>query len=492
MPTATIVAALTATLGVGILFFVVAGRAGRNISDAETFYAGSKNISKGEYDNTYLATNVTFTAVLLLLAEVGYQYEWWALAAPGAWIGGMFWVRHVFLEKLIPSFSEGNMPRTLHEYCADRLLGSSLIRRVLALVTIIAFVGTVATEAIGLVYAFSTFGVVNEVALPAVVLAIVVILVLYARRSGFDGVVATDVIQTRLVAATGVVLGIIVVLLFLWQPPFPISPAVATRTITFSEGAIAAFGFLILFVPFNLCVSDMWQRCYAARWNKDVVSEIASWRMIVSFFILFTIPVSIGIAASHIGIPKAGGSDFILLKVVDIVLDDLPLAVSFVVVFILSAGFVAGALSTGDTLLVNAGFIYEYDWKQSHDLDEEGLRGTKEAAGVFGVASMIFVAPEFLSDSFSLVDVAYGVFSNQIAFTPILLLSIYASARMRSGPNNVLVWALVISFLTCFLVVSYGSLNGDDVLVSSAPILGLIVTIVGLAWYWTQVPKRKS
>ena len=69
-------------------------------TNVDSYYAGLGHLSVGAYDTTYLATNVTFTAVILILTEVGYQYQWWAIVAPVAWGIGMLAVRWLFIRKV--------------------------------------------------------------------------------------------------------------------------------------------------------------------------------------------------------------------------------------------------------------------------------------------------------------------------------------------------------------------------------------------------------
>ncbi len=469
-------------VGVAVLFFYVALRAGREVSNATEYYAGTRKLTHLQYDDTYLATNVTFTAVIILLAEYGYQMQWWALAVPIAWIAGMMLVRRVFVGFLLPIFENSWQPRTLHEFCGNRLQSTTL-RQVLALVTIIAFVGTAAVEIIGLAYALLAFGIGHRLGLPILVLALTLILVAYARKSGFPGVVATDQLQIWFLCATYIVLiAVGILLVTISFPALSISPGPPTPGVV--AGITAIIGFFALFLPFNLCVSDMWQRCYAARWERRTVERIASKKTMALFFVAFLIPIALGLAAAQIGVEHETDG-YLLLQVLYNVISGLPMPLSALMGGILFAGFAAGAFSTVDTVLVNAGYIDQYDWRlRSEESDsQESLRATRDSVLIFGVASLLLVGPEFLVPNISLVQIGYAVFSSQIAFAPILLLAVFAIPRVRKGNTKILV-----GFLVASVVASYGSAIAGGIfdlpdLTNGSPILGLLISSLGVVFY---------
>ena len=438
------------------------------------FFLIDRKLTSAQYTMTFVATNISASTVLLALSSQSYQVGISVGWLVFAWIIGILLFGYLVNRKdskLSNFFQSGY---TLHEFLDEPTYQSKTLRRIAALVTVFTFVATVGIE----LYA-CTF-VLKHMLAPsmskfAIAVIIALIMIMYTNLSGFVGAVKTDIIQ--LVILVG---GLSLLTYFGIRGVDRVGYDVFLRNLlpgeTFlrsiwyagTEWILAAF---VLMIPFQLSVSDMWQRCCAIKGKKKAISKslFISALLFVPFWF---VPIFIGVVVKcfHPNIESADAFVYFL-----------DLLRSPWAGFVL-AGFFAAIISSADTLLVNASLVFLYDvYGPTKQIDFKGLSKDRDrtimtAARlwiiVFGLVAIIFV---FLGKS--LYHLIVTILSIQIVlFVPLF----YGVIKKEGLPRKKYgaVFGVVFGFLFAFFTVIYGNLANDLNVLNSAPIVGFVSSLV--------------
>ncbi len=257
-------------VGIPLIAWIIGTRAGKRNGGWRGYFLATGNLSTTSVASVYFGANLTFTAIFLILSEEAYIRGAWVFSVPIFWVLGTL----VFLKmypRLKPFFQKG---MTLHQALGETFKSPTL-QRWASIWTIVAFVGTVALEFYGGIrlLQWTNLPLFVDVSL-ALLLALVV--GLFTINGGFRGVAAAD-IWLDIVAICGT--GVLFVFCFMsWGSVTPnvLTPVAPIRP-ELGNNILFAIAMGVIFVPFQFCTLDTWQRLGA--WEKKDESpwRVAPW-----------------------------------------------------------------------------------------------------------------------------------------------------------------------------------------------------------------------
>ncbi|SRR5579871_561092 len=462
------------------LFSWIISRRGRSPNTWRGYFLASSNLSTTGVAATYYGANLTFTAIFLVLSEEAYKRGNVVFCVPFFWFVGTI----IFIlgyNKIKPFILEG---LTLHQ-ALGRAFNSISLQRWASVWTIVAFVGTVSLEF------FGGIKLLQWVQLPGLAnisLALLLAIVVSALTvtGGFRGVAWADRFLD-VVSFTGA--GIL-----LWsvlRVPWSISPVpsslMAPPSSTLTDNILFIVGMAILFLPFQYCTLDSWQRLGA--WKNRTESPAGFLLLAaIGLCLVYCVPILVGLSvrSAQAGVPLGSHP----LKVF---LDGHSLRPG--IVGLLFAGFVAAMFGTADELLNCCSLSLLFDTMQIHKPMESAQDERRiVAAGKFYTALFGFVAAIIALAAIrferKITDISIAVFSAQVVFTlpiAIALLSPRRAARIAPYARN----AMIAGFVSAIALVVAGWMLHDRDTSDAAPIGAFLVAsaITGAAWI---VDRRRN
>lgn len=472
-----VAAILAAVVLIIAIFISIAKKVSKEVTTPSDYFLAGGGLNQIELDATYLGTNVTLTSILIALAENSYQNGFATFWIIIAWILGMglfYWIYPRFSS----FFDDGE---TMHEFLG-RQYNSQGLRMVASIITVIVFAGTIGLELYGIVFLLNSFNILPTIWPEILGLTLAIVLVTYTVLGGFKVVVSTDKLQLVLIGSA--VVGLIYATVTYTQT--------LSRPLSFTNfGELGGFGsdpafiiaMLVLFVPFQLSVMDMWQRCAAVGGQVKHVQKMILTDSI-GFIVVYSIPIVIGIMTA-IGTPGLQDPKQALL--IPIINSDSALLLGIIFV-----GLLAAVFSTADTLLVCASHSFVRDViSPIRGIDFDNLSSEERSDALYTVRvwtivigiSAVGVLLAF--NLFSLFDLIIAVFSAQIVFIIPLLIGIL-NPEWASGKKYSAIGCLIVGFVTPIFTVIWGKFIGNSELVQGAPILGLLsglLVFVLLSWH---------
>lgn len=422
---------------------------------------------------TNMGTNLAFTGIFLILSEQAYSRGIWVLAVPLGWIIGT-----IVLYQLYPRIRHYTADsKTLHQALGEAF-DSADVRRLASLWTIGGFVGTVALEFYGGIRLLQWTGIPFLGVVPLALLLAFVIGA-FTASVGLRGVASADIFLTIL---TVVAVGILV-----WMVGYvsPLSSILEAARGTLSgpstaDNVMFALGMMVIFVPFQICILDSWQRF--AAWKCSRENRKPRWLLWTGFglAVLFTIPVLVGIAVktSNLPVPADGHPFLSLLQTVT-----LPVGVRG----LLFAGLFAAMFSTADELLNCCSLSFLTDTLQiKKGPGEEPTVASQRLAlsgqyyiGIFAITAATLALLAIKYDR-KISEMAVAVFSGQILFTVPVLVALFATKNARRFGRAVKV-CLLSGFATVLLCVGASWISDNHLLADIAPLVGFFVSAVSFA-----------
>jgi len=464
-----------------------------SFSSIEDFFNYSRSIPPRLFSDTFIATNVTFTSIFLVVAATSYERGNLTLWIIIAWILGLLLFRKVF-PKISPFFDHGH---TLHEFLGQRY-NSQALRRLASISTIIVFLGTLGIEFWGVVILLKGLGLVGSLAPFALAIGVALLTAVYTALGGFKAAVHTDRWQLWLIVALTVIMYLVVfnvggVLPSVDKPARIALLASVVNPSTLFSDIVFAIAMLILFVPFNFCVMDMWQRCTATQGEDRLraIRSVGSWKTCVTFAVIFLVPILVGLSARTV-MSGASFSNNILVFPEFLKQIAGPPWLRIPMLCVIYTGFFAALMSTADTLLINSVYSFMYDVLgpirriNFGALDKTAHRRTI-AVFRFWVLVFALLAVPLIFIGLTVYQLVLAVFSSQIVlFIPI----IYAIYRPQHAParSRGACWSVVTGFLAAVICVNIGRLVDNPIVVDGTPVFAFVVSaLVFFSW-----PRRLS
>jgi sodium/pantothenate symporter len=457
-------------LGVPAVAWVISQRK-RQLGTWRGYFLANGTIGGAGSAATYFGANLTFTSIFLILSDEAYKRGAWVFAIPVCWLIGTL-VLALIYPKIRPFIQEG---KTLHQVLG-KSFNSSSIQKWASLWTIVAFVGTITLEFYGgirlLQWAQMPFF--QAVSL-AMFLAFVV--AAFTATGGFRGVAFADIILDIVtLAGTIILLG--------WVYYFPVAVtshqviSTGTQTIGLGENIMFVVGMIIIFIPFQLCALDSWQR-FAAWNNNNKKQTTPKWLFIGSLFLClaYCVPILIGITLKTHGV-VVGVADHPLKVFLDSI--HLP-PVSIGIVF---AGFLAAIFSTADELLNCCALSFLFDTiqiprsdpKRSESQEKQIVISGQLYTGLFALVSagLAILAIKFERN---ISDMAIAVFSGQVLFTVPLMLALFFPQKAMKLAKTAK-WSMIAGFIGIVFLVALGWMQNDRSISDAAPIGGMLISLL--------------
>ncbi|MEN3370518.1 MAG: solute:Na+ symporter, family [Verrucomicrobiota bacterium] len=420
-----------------------------------------------------MGTNLAFTGIFLILSEQAYLRGIWVLSVPLCWIIGT-----IVLYQLYPRIRRYTAEsKTLHQALGEAF-DSTDVRRLASLWTIGGFVGTVALEFYGGIRLLQWTGIPFLGVMPLALLLAFVIGA-FTASVGLRGVASADIFLTGLtVVAVGILIWIV-------DQVCPFSSIVEAARTTLSgpstaDNVMFAVGMVVIFVPFQICILDSWQRF--AAWKRPHENQKPQWLLWTGFglAVLFTLPVLVGIAVktTNLPVPPDGHPFLSLLQTAT-----LPVGVRG----LLFAGLFAAMFSTADELLNCCSLSFLTDTLQvTKSPGEAPTVASQRLAlsgqyyiGIFAIAAATLALLAIKYDR-KISEIAVAVFSGQILFTVPVLVALFATTNAKRYGSAVKA-CLLSGFATVFLCVGASWISGNHLLADSAPLAGFFVSALSFA-----------
>ena len=247
----------TLLIGVVLLSWIVGLRWRAKKSTWRGYYLANASMPGTNVAATYFGANLTFTTIFLILSYEGYHRGPVAFSVPVFWfLGSVLFT--AFYPRIKIYLIKG---MTLHQALGEAYCSKSL-QRWASLWTIMAFVGTVGLEFYGGVLLLQWAGA-SSVTATTIGIGFAFICTAMTVTGGFRGLAAADIALDLFAFAAAVIL-------FVWAAK-PAWLAVSAEPVlplpTLSDSIIFVAGMGVIFLPFQFCVLDSWQRC--AAWQKS-------------------------------------------------------------------------------------------------------------------------------------------------------------------------------------------------------------------------------
>lgn len=437
------------------------------------YFLAQGQLGVGSVGATYIGANLTFTSIFLILSQESFKRGWWVLVVPVFWIVGTVLFIAVY-PRMRPHIVEG---RTLHQ-TLGHTFQSRALQKWAAVWTIIAFVGTVALEFYGGILLVQWSGV-PLVKAVTIVLVLAFIVSAFTISGGLRGVAVADGFLDVVTLGAAAIL-IVQVL------PFPfvdtIQVGVSTSTPSLGvEPVIFVLSMAVLFIPFQFCTLDSWQRLLA--WDKKGKSP-KSWLLSggTLLALAYCVPIIIGVFVKLSGLRLDSTGQPLGAALGWMHLGAGLLGLCF-------AGLAGAILSTADELLncTSLSLLADY-WgipfsvtRESVEAERLGASG-KFYTGVFAViaAGIALLALKFTKE---LSEMALAVFSAQVVFAWPLAAALFTPDRAPRLARWA-VWAMIVAGVSALLSVTFSWLFHVPDLAAGAPVLAFVLAglIFGLPW----------
>ncbi|MGA3288569.1 MAG: hypothetical protein ABSD46_14235 [Bacteroidota bacterium] len=335
----------------------------------ENFFLFNRKMPERYFVWSFVSTNIgLFSSIafsVILSFYFGIAGMFWTTFA---WFVGMWWFSKA-IPKLLPFFKTGN---TLHEFIAVKY-GNTFeekkrLRVITSTITSVLYWASLGVEIkFASMILSPSLGVTSSTILA---MAIALTAFGYCYMVGYRGAVITDKFQFWAMA-----IGSIVILGFLVElcltKPFEISSDYfSLRSILIGPDWFSLLALVLVLVPYQYCIMDMWQRCIAISKMNDTagipmtdetlvkeMQKLTYSKAIIPFLYLFVVWFLIGIVA--LGTKMTDDPSLILqefLKIAD-TYGNWGFAVKSVIVLV----FISAAISTVSTFLMAIVQTFMYD-----------------------------------------------------------------------------------------------------------------------------------
>lgn len=437
------------------------------------FGLANQNLSGVAVGATYIGANITFTSIFIILSQEGYKRDFWTFSIPIFWfLGTLLFIR------LYPRIRDFIITgKTLHQAIGETFSSSSL-KFYASIWTIIAFVLTVGLEFYGGIKLISAANV-PFLSYITIVIFFIIIVGYFTAKGGLGGVAYADIVLD-LFSFLGIAIllsGIFSFTISLFSHGFPINQITDSRIIavpTLSENIIFSLSMLILFVPFQFCTFDSWQRLSARKEReKSPTSLLLYSGVLVS--LSFCVPILMGMFVKNQNIyVDVANNELVLFKFLE------HFKYSSVLLGFIFAGFIASVFSTADELLNCSSYSFLSDAlevKEDREIKKVNIDNSyKFYVIVFSVISAL-LALIGLKWGKEITDIALAVFSTQIVFILPLYYVFFKKEKASKLVFPVKV-SMIVAYISSVVFVITGWLIEDKSLVEGAPIAAILIEFV--------------
>jgi len=453
----TLVVSLLVVVIMAGLCGLIGWRAGRHVHDVRDFFLHGQRLSGRGLRVTIVASNVSLAAAILAFLAIGYEFRLAALLAPVTWVLGYLLLIAV-LPRIQPHLADGV---TLHGFLA-RSYRSTTVGVLASFLSAAGFLGVFGIEIIATVKLLPLDA--DPITEIAATLLLTLLVVAYAARSGFYGVLATDRLQLFVLIFGAVLLLFLAVDLLGWNPERALESG---RLQADHFGLLAmplalVVGLCVVNLPWQLVDMSTWQRLAACRDQAELRGHVG--RASLGIFLLWSLLILLGaslyLAGDETAVRGREAAFFI-----DLFSTPLPRAV-------LVATAIAAMLSTADSMLLAAAQTMTMDVvfvdRQRVDLGEKieitprdserMLRLGRSLTLLIGLPAPLicWTASYFVP---SILELFFLVFSAQVALFWIVLVALFRpefAAAGRQAAIRSLLLAAGVGLLFALAILIFG------------------------------------
>jgi Na+/proline symporter len=373
---------------------------------------------------------------------------------------------------------------TLHQTLGE-VFQSPSIQRWASLWTIISFVGTVGLELYGGVILLRWMGL-NSLHSFVGALLLAFVVSAFTVSGGLRGIAIADLL---LDASTFVALGILIWFVERKQLSFS---GVLTVQLPYKQDPLFIVGMAVIFVPFQLCTLDTWQRF--ASWGGRSKRRPTAWLVISSVLLslAFCFPIICGVIGRMTGLSSPPGAHILLAFITW-------LHVPSVLIGLVVAGLISAILSTADELLncCSMTLLFDVFGLRRPQQADASAEPRLVASGKFYTAAFSFISCGVVAIALvygkEISDLAMAIFSTQVVFTVPLVVALFFPKRAPAlaGPSIV---SMVTGFAVAVALVVVGWITHSQDLADGAPVaafaLAIVVFAVGAFYNLFFRPRR--
>lgn len=427
------------------------------------YYFAKGQLPTGQAAQTNFGANLAFASAFVVFSSQAATRGFWTLSVPIGWAIGT-----ILLWRLYPRVSALlGEHTTLHE-ALGKITHSNHVRFWAGIWTIVAFVGTIALEFYGAVKVMQWAGLPNTIAYPAT-FGIAFATTIFTSRGGFRRIakVAWMLNAVSLFSIFALLYLLLATPLLHLPTGQQVEHLLRPSPLT-GDNVIFSIGMLLVFIPFQLCAFDAWQRIRATAQTATTPRWLLASGIALAF--VFLIPIFIGMdATADEGQPIRG-----FLSIHQAL---LPVGCMGLVL----AGFITAVISTADELLNCCSLTMLADVLQhryfrvvkERELPESIQATGKFYTGVFATVAAILAIICAKYES-GVTQFAVAVFSGQIVLLPWIYVILFKPNRAREMQAGVKA-ALLLSYIAIGLSLVVGWL-WDSKWADAAPLLGLVVS----------------
>ncbi len=441
------------------------------------FFLAQSSLPWVSVASTYFGANLTFTAIFLILSEESYRRGFWVLSVPISWLIGTF----VFIRlypRIKPYIDRGT---TLHQAIGEAFKSKTL-QRLVSVWTITAFTGTVALEFYG---GIKLLQWINLPVLTSLSIALLLALIVtgFTVIGGFRGVSYADMFLD-VVTFGGAFVLVFYLFNFFGGSLLLSSPSIAAITESGSsivpvpgivDNLLFVLGMIIIFVPFQLCALDSWQRLSA--WNKTdkSLNKVLLYPTFL-LVLIYCIPILVGIVIRNQGISVSLDSHPLKLFLESIALP--PILLGLVI-----TGFISAIFTTADELLNCSSLSLLFDTfliprqanRTAHE-EKKIVLGGKIYTSIFAFIAALIALLALKFDR-RISELALAIFSTQVIFTFPLFIALFRKDTAPKLAKTAIV-AMLLSFIVAVGAVLTGWIVKDKQLSDAAPVLAFSIALL--------------
>jgi Na+/proline symporter len=241
------------------------------------------------------------------------------------------------------------------------------------------------------------------------------------------------------------------------------------------DNLLFVLGMIIIFVPFQLCALDSWQRLSA--WNKTdkSLNKVLLYPTFL-LVLIYCIPILVGIVIRNQGISVSLDSHPLKLFLESIALP--PILLGLVI-----TGFISAIFTTADELLNCSSLSLLFDTfliprqanRTAHE-EKKIVLGGKIYTSIFAFIAALIALLALKFDR-RISELALAIFSTQVIFTFPLFIALFRKDTAPKLAKTAIV-AMLLSFIVAVGAVLTGWIVKDKQLSDAAPVLAFSIALL--------------
>lgn len=472
-----------------IAFLVIGATAYNKNETPEGYFFHNRKMPPSLFSWTFVTANVGLFSSIFYSTYIAYYFGPAGMIWPmAAWFGGMWLFAH-YSRRLIPFFKTG---ASVHDFIGKTygqgdIAKETLLRRLTSTVSLSLLWCSLAIE-----LKFASSLAASSLGIGAswlIATAIAATGTAYTYFAGYRGTVRTDRVQGLLMAMGAIAL-ITFSIRLASQSPINVGDEYLKVTGYFIGPApFSLIAMVVLLLPYQFCVMDMWQRCIAIAHSNpnatedqqvQIIKRVAFRHAVLPFLLMFVAWYACGVTAKWTGLSVS--PETVLFDVLAYLFNS-PDTLTFLIAIIVCAAFIGAVITTFDSFLIafTQGFMYDW-WGLSRphlrSVITSPATATADQNSNFVAASRFWLsfagisAVAITAFQFEFISFWVGMYSLMLAFLPCVITAIiFPRFAQRVKPV-----AAATSIVSGFMLALSSAIAGT---LFSATAFGVSLTDIG-------------